>query len=192
QRCRVTPNTLLQAAWALLLSQYSGRREVLYGVTVAGRPAELPGVEHILGLFINSLPLRVDIAPQTRVEDFLRALFQKNLELRQYEHTSLLQIQSWLGLPHNRPLFESLLVFENAPIDPALLDGRRGLDIRYRHSRTHTNYPITVVVIPGPALHLQITYQRERFSAVAVERMLGHFRRLLEAMIRRPQARLSE
>ncbi|WP_268870506.1 non-ribosomal peptide synthetase [Methylocaldum szegediense] len=190
QRRRVTANTFLQAAWALVLSHYSGRDDVVYGVTVAGRPAELPGVEKILGLFINSLPLRVKVAPDLSVADFLQQLLQHNLDIRRYEYTSLVTIQSWIGLPHERPLFDSLLVFENAPIDQALLEKKRALKIAYEKNRTHTNYPITVVVIPGPKLHLQITYQRARFDRAAIERMLGHFKRLLEGMIRNPAARL--
>ncbi|MGX2041491.1 amino acid adenylation domain-containing protein [Methylocaldum sp. MU1018] len=190
QRRRVTANTFLQAAWALVLSHYSGRDDVVYGVTVAGRPAELPGVEKILGLFINSLPLRVKVAPDLSVADFLQQLLQHNLDIRRYEYTSLVTIQSWIGLPHDRPLFDSLLVFENAPIDQALLEKKRALKIAYEKNRTHTNYPITVVVIPGPKLHLQITYQRARFDRAAIERMLGHFKRLLEGMIRNPAARL--
>jgi len=189
-RYRITANTFLQAAWALVLSHYSGRDDVVYGVTGAGRPAELPGVEKILGLFINSLPLRVRVAPDLSVTDFLQQLLQHNLDIRRYEHTSLVTIQSWIGLPHDRPLFDSLLVFENAPVDQALLEKKRALKIAYEKNRTHTNYPITVVVIPGPKLHLQITYQRERFDRAAVERMLERFKHLLEGMIRNPSAKL--
>lgn len=153
QRHRITVNTLLQAAWAMLLSHYSGRDDVVYGVTVAGRPVDLPGVEKILGLFINSLALRVKLSPGWTVTDFLKQLLSRNLELRQYEHTPLVAIQSWLGFPHERPLFDSLLVFENAPIDAGLLQKKRALNITYEKNRTHTNYPITVVVIPGLKLN---------------------------------------
>jgi amino acid adenylation domain-containing protein len=189
-RHRLTVNTFLQAAWALLLGHYSGDDEVVYGVTVAGRPAELLGVEKILGLFINSLPLRVKVTLDLHVMEFLQQLLRRNLEIRRYEHTSLVAIQSWIGLPHDRPLFDSLLVFENAPIDPNLLEKKWALNISYEKNRTHTNYPLTVVVIPGSRLHLQITYQHDRFKKESVERMLGHFKRLLEAMIRNPLARL--
>ncbi|MGH2619079.1 MAG: amino acid adenylation domain-containing protein, partial [Anaerolineales bacterium] len=192
QRHRLTANTFVQAAWALLLSRYSRCEEVLFGVTVAGRPTDLPGIETVLGLFINSLPLRVRVHPGQRVLDFLRGLLQQNLDLRQYEHMPLVQIQALSDVPRGQPLFQHLLVFENTPLDPGLREDCAGLRLVDVETRTHTNYPITVVVIPGPRLHLQLTYERVRFEDGAIARMLGHFRCLLEGLIHQPQARLGE
>ncbi|MGH8548646.1 MAG: condensation domain-containing protein, partial [Methylococcales bacterium] len=123
QRCRLTPNTFVQAAWALMLSRYSGRKEILFRVTVSGRPAELPGSEWMLGVFINTLPLRVSVAVHQSLPEFLQGLFARNLEIRQYEHVPLGRIQGWSEIPREQPLFESLLVFENYPVDPGLRTG---------------------------------------------------------------------
>ncbi len=192
QRHHLTPNTFIQAAWSLMLGHYSGRSEVVFGVTVAGRPTDLAGSEIMLGLFINSLPLRVVLLPDLPLPDFLHGLLRQNIELRQYEYTPLVRIQSWSEVPRERPLFESLLVFENYPIDPSLRCGAGRLNIVGVETRTHTNYPLNGMVIPGERMHLQITYHTERFEAAVVERMLGHFKTLLEDMIRYPQKRLGE
>ncbi|MGH6628941.1 MAG: condensation domain-containing protein, partial [Burkholderiales bacterium] len=192
QRCRLTPNTFVQAAWALMLSRYSGRAEVLFGVTVSGRPAELPGSERMLGVFINTLPLRVSVAVHQSLPEFLQGLFARNLEIRQYEHAPLGRIQCWSEIPRERPLFESLLVFENYPVDPGLRTGQGAFGITGVETRTHTNYPLTGMAIPGDRLHLQITYYHDRFSGAVVEDMLGHFRNLLVEMIRFPEKRLDQ
>ncbi len=183
QRHGLTPNTLIQGAWTLLLSRYSGRDEVVFGVTVAGRPTDLAGSAKMLGIFINSLPLRVAVRPAQKILDFLHALLQQNIELRQYEYASLVQIQGWSEVSRKQPLFESLLVFENYPVDPSLRRGEGLLNIVGVETRTHTNYPLNVMVIPGERFHLQITYQQDRFDTVVVERMLGHFKHLLEDIV---------
>ena len=146
---QLTLNTLVQAAWALLLSHYSGEHDVLFGVTVAGRPPELPGVESTVGLFINTLPLRVQVQPERPLVPWLIDLLDENMRLRQYEYAPLVQVQGWSEVPRGQPLFHSLLVFENAPIHPALREGRIVFKIRDVQYRVHTNYPLTVVSWQG-------------------------------------------
>ncbi|HEX5658178.1 MAG TPA: condensation domain-containing protein, partial [Polyangiales bacterium] len=123
KRHRLTLNTIVQGAWALLLARYAGTREVVFGVTVAGRPPELVGVDAMVGLFINTLPLRVRTDGHQPLVPWLRALLAQNLELRQFEHTPLVDIQRYSAIERGQELFESLFVFENAPIDPSLQNG---------------------------------------------------------------------
>ncbi|MGF2687336.1 amino acid adenylation domain-containing protein [Marinobacter sp. DUT-3] len=177
----ITLNTLVQGAWALLLSHYSGESDVLFGVTVSGRPAELEGMEAIVGLFINSLPLRWQVQGDQSLRSWLQALQRENLTLREHETVSLAQIQGWSEVD-KQDLFHSLFVFENAPMDAGLRQENLEFIIKDAANRTHTNYPITVVVIPGEQLHLQLTYQTDRFSHPVVERMLAHFTTLLTSM----------
>ena len=113
---QLTLNTLVQGAWALLLSRYSGEQDVVFGVTVSGRPATLAGVEAMVGLFINTLPLRVQDNPTQPLLSWLHALQTRQAEARQYDYTPLVQIQNWSEVPRGHALFESLLVFENYPI----------------------------------------------------------------------------
>lgn len=186
-RCsRLTPNTFVQGAWALLLSRYSGAGEVLFGITVTGRPADLANVDNILGLFINALPLRVSVDPKQPVQAFLQGLLRQNLDMRQYEQTALTRIQSWCELPRGQDIFQHLLTFENAPVDPKLRQRTGSFWFSDVTVRTHTNYPITIMAIPDDRLHLQISYQTARFKAATIERMLRHFNNLLEDMIEHP------
>ncbi|MGH8615217.1 MAG: condensation domain-containing protein, partial [Gammaproteobacteria bacterium] len=184
RRHRLTINTFVQGALALLLGHYSDRTEMLFGVTVAGRPTALPRVESTIGLFINSLPLRVRIRPEQPVVEWLRDLFAQNLELRQYEYVPLVKLQSWSAVPRgDAQLFQHLFTFENAPIDSSLRTENDVLDMDLIGNRVHTNYPITFVAIPASTLTLRLTYETERFERATVERLLGHLKRLLEGVI---------
>ena len=188
---RITVNTLVQGAWALLLSRYSGEEDVLFGTTVAGRSADVPGIETMLGLFINTLPLRVTVSPDDVLRSWLRGLLQQNAELRQYEHTSLAQIQSWSQLPRGSRLFESLLVFDNHPTDETLDDGGAGLTAHDVYLEGQTNYPLTVNVVPGESLCFLLSYQKKQFSPERVQRIAEHLDVVLGQLVARPDTRLS-
>ena len=192
RRQQVTLNTLVQGAWAILLSRYSGERDVVFGVTVSGRPAELAGVEAMVGLFINTLPLRVLVPLDAKVEDWLRGLFAQNLELRHYEHTPLVDIQGWSEVPRGEPLFASLLVFENYPVDRSLSGSMGNVEIGESSAQEQTNYPLTISAASGAAMELRISYDPKRFSEDAVTRMLGHFSCLLGGIAAAPEARLGD
>ncbi|TDX61141.1 amino acid adenylation domain-containing protein [Methylosinus sp. sav-2] len=190
---RLTVNTYVQGALALLLGRYADVDEVVFGVTVAGRPIDLPSSETALGLFINGLPLRVRIRPDQPIIDWLKEIMSSNLEMRQHEFVSQSMIQSWSSIPRaDALLFQHLLTFENAPIDPSLRGEKEILDIDLLQLRVHTNYPITFVAIPGETLTLRLTYDRDRFAASTVERMAIHFRRALEKLIAKSDRRVRD
>ncbi|WP_437589099.1 amino acid adenylation domain-containing protein [Sorangium sp. So ce1000] len=188
----LTPNTFVQGAWALLLSRYSGQRDVVFGVTVAGRPTDLPGVETIVGLFINSLPLRVRVSPEQPLVAWLKGLLSHNYRIREFEYPPLVNVQRWSELPKGQALFNSLLVFENAPQDPNLGKQVSQVQLSTEQDRVHTNYPMTVVAYPGERLGIRLSYDRRWFEHDAVQRMLGHLVQLLEEMASRPGARLGD
>ncbi len=190
-RTRITVNTLVQGAWALLLSRYCGEDDVLFGTTVSGRSADIPGIETMLGLFINTLPLRVTVSPDAISESWLRGMLQQNAELRQYEHTSLAQIQSWSPLPRGSQLFDSLLVFDNHPTDRTVDDGCSGLTAHDVHLEGQTNYSLTVNIVPGESLCFFLSYQKQQFSPEQVARIAEHLAVVLEQLITRPGTRLS-
>ena len=186
---QLTVNTIVQGAWALLLGRLSQVDDILFGVTVAGRPLELEGIQETMGLFINTIPLRVSApSPQTSVLDWLHGLLAKNLEMRQYEHLPLVEIQSLGEQSQGRSLFDSLFVFENAPIDASITEKIHDLHVSIKGSRTHTNYPLTVVVVPGEQLMLQLSYDARKFDDSEVERLLSGFRQILLHIIDRPDA----
>jgi amino acid adenylation domain-containing protein/non-ribosomal peptide synthase protein (TIGR01720 family) len=190
----LTLNTLVQGAWALLLHRYSGASDVVFGTTVAGRPPELPGIETMVGLFINTLPLRVRIASATPVREWLQQLQAQLVAMRQYEHSPLVQVHGWSEVPRDLPLFESIVVFENYPISSAGLDqgGRVPVEIRDMQLAEQSNYPLTLVAVPGPALLVRINYASQRFDRTTIIRILGHLRTILEGIAARPTQPLAE
>jgi len=193
QANKLTLNTIVQGAWALLLARLSSLDEVLFGVTVAGRPLELEGIQDTVGLFINTIPLRVALpSAQTPAVAWLQALLAHNLAMRQHEHLPLVEIQALSGMPRGRSLFDSLFVFENAPLDESLQARTRELGIRFGGNRTHTNYPVTVVVIPGQKLWLQLSCDSAHFEAADAARLLAGFRQIVVQLALQPDARLHE
>lgn len=183
-RHHITVNTFTQAAWAQLLCRYSGEHDVVFGVTVAGRPSSSV-MQQTVGLFINTIPLRVavpDVGNTLLVREWLQQLFEFNLTLREYEHLPLQQIQDCSPIVKGERLFNSLLVFENAPIDTKVLSGVAQIDAQFDSRRTHTNYPLTVVCYPGDALGLHLSYDRRFFDADTIELLLAEFKRLLLAL----------
>ncbi len=198
---RVTLNTLFQGAWAVLLSRYSGDEDVVFGATVSGRPPELEGIESMVGLFINTLPLRARVRGNAPFLAWLEALQLRQAETRQFEYTPLWEIQGWAGIPRGTPLFETLLVFENFPTG-ALGKGGKGnadpldagpklslSDIRYW---THTSYPLHLRVRPSRRTTIDLNYDRRRFDQRTVRSVLSHLARLLDAVLEEPSRKLSD
>ncbi|TMM29727.1 MAG: amino acid adenylation domain-containing protein, partial [Actinobacteria bacterium] len=174
----LTVNTVVQGAWALLLSRYSGQRDVVFGTTVSGRPAELPGVESMVGMFINTLPTRVRVRGGQAVADWLRGIQAAQTEARHFDFLSLPQLQSCSGVPGGVNLFDSIVVFENYPInDDAAAE--HGLRLRDVGAVETTNYPLSVMVVPGPELNVELGYDPALFDAATVERLAGQLLMLL-------------
>ncbi|OPB07655.1 hypothetical protein BFW92_16300 [Pseudomonas fluorescens] len=185
RRERVTLNTLVQGAWSLLLQRYTGQRSVAFGATVAGRPTALADAERVLGLFINTLPIIQAPGPERLLGDWLRDLQSLNLKVREHEHTPLFDIQRWAG-QGGQALFDSVLVFENYPVDSAL---RSGSGVRFGQviSRETTHYPLTVVIHAGDTLNVQLSYLLGAFEATSVVRLGEHLQNLLLAMASQAQ-----
>jgi amino acid adenylation domain-containing protein len=190
RRLRLTANTLAQGAWASTLAHYAGHRDVVFGVTVSGRHPEVPGVEDMVGIFVNTIPLRVQLpAPgdPTSVARWLAELQDTNLGHRLYEHVPLVEIAARTALPRGEELFRSLFVFENAPLDPSLKVRAAELRFRLQENRTHTNYPLTVVVIPGEQMKLVLSYDARLFEAADLERLVEQLHRVLLAIAKNPE-----
>ncbi|BBA33067.1 linear gramicidin synthase subunit C [Methylocaldum marinum] len=190
---RLTFNTLVQGVWALLLARYSGEADVLFGTTVSGRPAELPGVENMVGLFINTLPVRVRVPAEADVLPWLAQLQAQQAERDQYAYSPLVDIQGWSEVPRGLPLFESLVVFENYPIEAALAEQAHEIHTREVRTVERTNYPLTLVAaLVGSELSLKVVHDAERFEAATITRLLTHAETALGGMAANPAQRLSE
>jgi non-ribosomal peptide synthetase component F len=189
---RITLSTLIQGAWALLLSRYSGQDDVVFGVTVSGRPPELAGVESMVGMFINVLPLRVLVREESGLVPWLRALQATMIELRQFESIPPSRIRAWSEVPPGSPLFESIVIVQNLPFVDSLQEraNRLGIDSARYLERTH--YPIALTVLPGPELEVRIGFDANRFDPCIIERTLGHLRAILDAMAAHPEQRLAD
>jgi len=182
QRNKVTLNTLVQSAWLLLLQHHTGHATVAFGATVAGRPAQLRGIEQQVGLFINTLPVVATPDAQMSVSQWLQQVQQQNLSLREQEHTPLFEIQRWAGLG-GEALFDSILVFENYPVSEALEQGApSGLRFGAVQSLEQTHYPLTVLLAIGDSLGVEFNYDRKAFSAAHIQRLAEHFQQLLMAL----------
>lgn len=191
RRAEVTPGTVVQASWALLLGRWSGEDDVVFGSVVSGRPPHLEGSSSMVGLFINTLPVRVRIAEDEEVVPWLQRLQARLVELRDHEHSSLAEVQRWSELPPGRPLFESLVAFENYPRDPALLGGLPGLEVRELESLEQTNYALNLAVLPEEeALRLELTYDPEGVDPASGDRLLAGLATLLRNLAAAPGGRL--
>ncbi|GLZ36653.1 non-ribosomal peptide synthetase [Actinokineospora sp. NBRC 105648] len=191
REARLTVNTLLQGAWALLLSRHSGERDVCFGATVSGRPADLPGSESIIGLFINMVPVRVEVDSTETVSAWLGRLQAAQVESRQYEYLSLAEIQTYSDVPRGTSLFDSIVVFENYPYDEDAA-ARYGLKVSAYSGDEHTNYALTLSAYAADELQLALGYDPDLLTESTVERMAGHLETLLGEIARAPGARLAD
>jgi amino acid adenylation domain-containing protein len=192
RRHRLTINTLVQGAWALLLGRYGDSDDVVFGVTVSGRPAELAEVERTVGLFINTLPLRVALPNGATVLDWLRTIQARQGELTDYQYTPLADVQRWSEVPSGTPLFDSIVAFENYPTEMAALNNlTQTIQISDVQPLERTNYSLTLQVTVSERLSFRLISDSERFEAAAVEHLMDHLVRLLNGIITNPQARLS-
>jgi amino acid adenylation domain-containing protein/FkbH-like protein/non-ribosomal peptide synthase protein (TIGR01720 family) len=181
RRHQVTMSSVVQAAWALLLSHYSDRADVVFGAAFSGRPPELHGIDELIGPCVTNVPVRARISYAEPVISLVTQLQQRQPDLSLHQYAPIAQIQDWSGIPLRYRLFDSLVVFQNYVVDASAyqLDAAR---IRLVSGPDATNYPITLVVIPGPTLRLRLLWQRSRFSRSQGTTMLRDLWTVLDAM----------
>ncbi|ACC81022.1 non-ribosomal peptide synthetase [Nostoc punctiforme] len=188
----LTLNNLVQGAWALLISRYSGETDVVFGATVSGRPPTLEQVDSMVGLFINTLPIRTQVSGKTQLLPWLKQLQTQALEQEQYAYCSLAEIQQLSDIPTGLPLFESILVFENYPLNSAEQETKKTLEISHISCFERTNYPLTLVINPASQLSGRIVYDTSCFEEQTIARMIGHFQTLLAGMADNLQQYISQ
>lgn len=182
RRHQLTLHSVVQGAWALLLSLYTGERDVVFGSVSSGRPAEVAGVEYIVGSLNNMLPVRVRLREEQTLTAWLKELQAAQVEQRQYEYTSLLDVLDWCGLPKERLLFDSYLVFENYPFDESVIEHGRNWNLQVSSAITQTEHPLRVQIwaLPASPMLIITSYYPSKVSAEATGRLMEDFRKVLE------------
>ncbi|MDY6935437.1 MAG: amino acid adenylation domain-containing protein [Spirochaetota bacterium] len=188
----VTQNTLLQAVWAILLSYYSNRDEVVFGATSSGRPAELNGSDEMLGLFINTLPLRIRLNQDMTIHDLLHYIQRLSLSIREFEHSFLPDVRACSALPRSQNLFESIVVFENYPLESLDVSQDFGFSISDINTFEMTNFPLVLIIIPGSRIRISMRYYKALFNRDTIQRMIGHLHQVLSSILDNPGVRLSD
>ncbi len=178
----LTLSNLIQGAWAVLLGRYSGSNDVVFGVTVSGRPPELPEVGAIIGLFINTLPVRVELKPQHRVSELLNGLKEEQLTREEFAYTPLVEVHRCSGIGAQQALFESIVIFENYPVDQALSQELETLHITQIQVREQISSALTLMASPGRSLPFKLLWDSTRYDRDAINRLCQHFKNLLTAI----------
>ncbi|MBF6331069.1 non-ribosomal peptide synthetase [Nocardia transvalensis] len=187
---RLTAHTLVQTAWALLLGTALGTGDVLFGSTVSGRPADLTGVESMIGLFINTVPVRVTIASADSMLDTARRLWTTQRTVREHEHLGLSQIQRLTGFD---ALFDTTVITENYPVDPDSLDATvGGLRITDVTGWDATHYPLSLMATFGPELSLRLVFRPDLYPVSDAEVLLERLCRILTALAETPDAPVAQ
>ncbi|RSS46142.1 non-ribosomal peptide synthetase [Streptomyces sp. WAC08241] len=180
---RLTLNTLVQGAWGLLLSRLTGRDDVLFGTTVSGRPPELPGVESMIGLFINTVPVRLSLRPGETLAELLTRLQDEQGRLLGSQHVGLTEIRATTGLD---TLFDTLAVFENYPLDEETLrtarQGLPGLAVTGFEGTDAAHYPLTLTIAPGTALRITFGFRPSALDREETARTVARLRVLLTVL----------
>ncbi|MDE2470957.1 MAG: methyltransferase, partial [Bradyrhizobium sp.] len=193
RRHKTTINTVVQSAWALLLGRYCDTEDVVFGVTVSGRPTDVPDVERIIGLFINTLPLRVRVEPGALVSDLLQQVQRRQTELFDFQYSPLAQVQQWSKLPLGTPLFDSIIAFENYPAElPDAAAAIRTIRVDDVRAVERTNYALTLQFSTNQALSLRLLYDATQVDGTTIARLTDHLDRLLDGIVAEPQGRVSE
>jgi amino acid adenylation domain-containing protein len=185
----LTVNTVLQGAWALLLARLAGRTDVVFGATVAGRPPELAGVESMVGLFINTLPVRVRLDPAQPVADLLAGIQERQAALIAHQHLGLAEIQKLAG---PGAVFDTLVVYENYPRPPDPQAARGGISVAPAWLREVSHYPLTLVVVPGDRMVLKLDYRPDLSDLDGARRILDRLVGVLGRVAADPGARVGE
>ncbi|WP_304511255.1 non-ribosomal peptide synthetase [Desulfopila sp. IMCC35008] len=176
---RVTLNTIFQAAWGLLLGTYSGEDRVLFGTTLSGRSPELDGVEDMIGLFINTVPVRVEWHPSQELGSWLRHLHKRQHQREESCYMALTDLQSLCNISRPEPLFASLLIFENYPTLSATGEKTAGLQFTGLRGEERTHYPLTLIVGGGDQLVMHLSTIPGYYCSGDLDRFINHLRFLL-------------
>ncbi|KAF6584035.1 condensation domain-containing protein, partial [Paenibacillus sp. EKM205P] len=191
---QVTINTLIQTVWGVLLQKYNNSTDIVFGSVVSGRPGDIPGVEHMIGLFINTIPVRVQSEPGESFVELMRRTQRQALASNGYDAFPLYEIQALTE--QKQDLINHIMIFENYPVEQQVeqlgSEGQEPFTISNVVATEQTNYDLNVVVMPGEGIKIRFMYNTLSFDQAGIERLYGHFARLLEQISLNPHVRVEE
>ncbi|MGO4294382.1 amino acid adenylation domain-containing protein, partial [Chitinophaga sp. RAB17] len=190
RRHRITQNTLMQGVWSYLLSRYTGRRDIIFGITVAGRPEELPGMEQRVGMFINTLPLHTTVEPENDIVAWLQQLQVNQQECGKYQYTGLKDIQQSTGITGD--LFDTSITFQNYPLNSVLALKDWQLKMTNLEAHPHTNYPLTIIIHTGETTRLLFSYNSDLLDTFYVQQIAAQFHHVLLQVIENEVKQLND
>ncbi|PUA36528.1 non-ribosomal peptide synthetase [Paenibacillus elgii] len=194
KRHQVTLNTLVQAAWGVLLKTYNGSQDVVFGSVVSGRPAEIPGIETMIGLFINTIPVRIRCQDEDTFASLMQRVQEQALAAQAYDTYPLYDIQAQSGLKQG--LINHIFVFENYPVDQQMRQLGKGdaaeFEITDVSTEEQTSYDLNVIVVPGDELRIRLDYNALAYDRTSMEKIRGHLLRVMEQIADNPHIGVNE
>ncbi len=192
QENKITINTIIQIAWANLIHKYTGENDIVFGATTSGRPTDLYDAENIIGLFINTLPIRSTISDDITIKQQFEQFHNNQGNIREYEYTPLVEIQKWSDIDNKANLFNNIFVFENYPVDESINNPNLSFEISDVKFKERTNFPLTLIVAPGKKLSLKIYYDVSKFDETKIKRMANHLKNITTFIINNLDKKVSE
>jgi amino acid adenylation domain-containing protein/non-ribosomal peptide synthase protein (TIGR01720 family) len=190
QQQRLTVNTLMQGVWAYLLYRYTGNQHVAYGAIVSGRPDDMPGIERKVGMYINTLPVHIEVTPEQPVTDWLREIQAAQVQSRKYQYTPLRDSQRYAGVTGD--LFDTLMVYENYPVDEETLSYPWKLQIEQLHVEEHTNYPLSIMIGVAEEITILLQHNTALLPEAYITQISEHFAQVLQYITRHPAAKTND
>ena len=188
----VTLNTILQAAWGIVLSRYTQRRDVVFGAVVSGRPAEIAGIERMVGLLINTLPVRIKYSQEDTIETLISRTQQSAIASEAYQHCNLADIQT--SSAQKEPLFDHILVYENYPLNAQVKEGMASssdpavaMEISDVSVFEQTNYNLSIIINPGEAIQFTLAYNKNVYDTAFIESIAGHVQQAVQQIVSHPE-----
>ncbi|GJD16868.1 nonribosomal protein synthetase condensation domain [Rivularia sp. IAM M-261] len=188
----LTLATIINGIWSILLSRYSCCSNVLYGCTVTGRPADLNGVESMVGMFVNTLPIHVNIDTEQLLLSWLQRFQLQLVEVRGYEYTPLTEAHKWSEVPRSSTLFESIVVLENFPVSEFIRDWKGNVEFKHSELYYRNNYPLNLVVYPNKELLIAISYDSRRFDTDTIIGIIEDIEMLLQRLITNSNVKIKD
>ncbi|PNQ82013.1 non-ribosomal peptide synthetase [Paenibacillus sp. F4] len=194
KRYQVTMNTLLQTVWGIVLQKYNNHSDVVFGSVVSGRPSDIIGVEDIIGLFINTIPVRILSEAGESFAEVMKKTQEQALASHAYDTYPLFEIQALTD--QKQDLINHIMVFENYPVDEQVeelgSDGQEPFPISNVVAAEQTNYDLSLVVMPGECIKIRFMYNALSYDQTGIKRLHGHFVNLLEQVLLNPNVCVEE